>query len=378
MFFQVFAIVFLVNQLNIQVVAQEAVYECKAVTDPHVYTWRQKGSAQQPNQYQDCYMPSFVTLMEADSDNKCAQYGITWKATNAGTHYTMTVASNQTNFLSTIQFDGKSRQYTPHFNIHVWQPAHLALKSTGICTQFDQECQLKALPVDSELDDESIHPQARTITRSQAESICGVHVSTYLGKSRRAPHQRNANMNDTILNALTGCIEDLMFTGQPKAAESMVSVLMIEELTSDMTSIDSIQQVINTSIQEATAVLDEAIKEAQAEVPQLLGLSTTTAATTPLPTTTPRSTTTPLLTTTPRSTTTPLLTTTPRSTTAPLSTTTTSETMTTTVIPLASFKCSIYQDIYVQTWHPTNQATPPTRSCSGQSANFDSTLVITL
>jgi len=44
---------------------------------------------------------------------------------------------------------------------------------------------------------------------------------------------------------------------------------------------------------------------------------------------------------------------------------------TTTAVPLASYKCAIYQDMYVQTWHIANQASPPTRSCLGTSGNFE-------
>jgi len=40
-------------------------------------------------------------------------------------------------------------------------------------------------------------------------------------------------------------------------------------------------------------------------------------------------------------------------------------------VPLASYKCGVYQDLYIQTWHPTHQASPPVRSCLGTSSNFD-------
>jgi hypothetical protein len=55
---------------------------------------------------------------------------------------------------------------------------------------------------------------------------------------------------------------------------------MIEELTSDVTSIESIQTAIELNVEEALVVLSEAAEEAEAEVPQLLGLSTTSTTTT--------------------------------------------------------------------------------------------------
>ncbi|CAF4903548.1 unnamed protein product [Rotaria sp. Silwood1] len=44
---------------------------------------------------------------------------------------------------------------------------------------------------------------------------------------------------------------------------------------------------------------------------------------------------------------------------------------TTTPVPLNSYKCAVYSDLYVQPWHPTNQASPPVRSCLGSSGNFE-------
>ncbi|CAF3003847.1 unnamed protein product [Rotaria sp. Silwood2] len=50
---------------------------------------------------------------------------------------------------------------------------------------------------------------------------------------------------------------------------------------------------------------------------------------------------------------------------------TTAQATTTTSVPLASFKCAVYPDLYIQPWHPTNQASPPIRSCLGTSGNFE-------
>ncbi|CAF3917414.1 unnamed protein product, partial [Rotaria sp. Silwood1] len=170
-----------------------------------------------------------------------------------------------------------SRRYAPHFNIYVWQPRSLALSSTGICTKLDPDCQLTKRTTESERENEDIQPQGRTITNSQAQNICKAHVNAYLGKSRRAPYQRSLSTNNTITSVLASCEADLLFTGIPEAAQSGVSVLMIEDLTNDLTSINSIQTAIESGIKEAFVTLDEAAEVAQAEVSQLLGLTTTTA-----------------------------------------------------------------------------------------------------
>ncbi len=39
-------------------------YECYAYTDPHIQTWRLKGSTLAAGQYQDCYRPGFVRLVK--------------------------------------------------------------------------------------------------------------------------------------------------------------------------------------------------------------------------------------------------------------------------------------------------------------------------
>ncbi|CAF4180102.1 unnamed protein product, partial [Adineta steineri] len=68
--------------------------------------------------------------MEADDDDKCRQYGITWESTTVGTHYTMTIGYPK----------NTSQQYAAHFNIYVWLSDSLVANSIGICTQFDPEC----------------------------------------------------------------------------------------------------------------------------------------------------------------------------------------------------------------------------------------------
>jgi len=45
--------------------------------------------------------------------------------------------------------------------------------------------------------------------------------------------------------------------------------------------------------------------------------------------------------------------------------------ITTTTVPVVPLKCGIYQDMYIQTWHPIDQAFPPIRDCLGTSTNFE-------
>jgi hypothetical protein len=44
--------------------AQDDVYQCYATGDPHLYAWHPKALGFQPKDYQDCYMPSFVSLIK--------------------------------------------------------------------------------------------------------------------------------------------------------------------------------------------------------------------------------------------------------------------------------------------------------------------------
>lgn len=43
---------------------------------------------------------------------------------------------------------------------------------------------------------------------------------------------------------------------------------------------------------------------------------------------------------------------------------------TTTIGPVISVSCNIFQSVYVQTWHTKDHLLPPSRSCSGQATSF--------
>ncbi|CAF3054444.1 unnamed protein product, partial [Rotaria sp. Silwood2] len=47
------------------------------------------------------------------------------------------------------------------------------------------------------------------------------------------------------------------------------------------------------------------------------------------------------------------------------------EATTTTSIFFHLWKCAVYQDMYIQTWHPTRQASPPVQSCLATPGNFE-------
>ncbi|CAF1459026.1 unnamed protein product [Adineta steineri] len=242
---------------------QAPISECSVGTGAQVSTWRLKGSGLGPNPYQDCYMPSFVTLVrneyvyyrfkvsnkwmvEAEiwlydvetKDRACLIYsdnfimapldgGITWNSTTVGTHYTMAIGYPKINFLTTIQFNSTSQPYASHFNIYVWLSSSLVANSIGICRQSDPDC-------------------------------------------------------------------------RPT-------------------------EIISTTTKTTT---------------------TTTSTTT-------------------------VTTSTTTSTTTVTTSTTTTNAQTTTATSVASFKCAIYENMYIQTWHHTNEASPPIKNCAGSSGNFE-------
>jgi hypothetical protein len=97
----------------------------------------------------------------------------------------------------------------------------LATRSTGICKFNDADCNATYRTTELELEDEGIQPGRRTITNSQAHTICQTHVNAYLSKSRRAPYQRSANTNNTIANVLAGCEADVIFIGQLEVSSNV-------------------------------------------------------------------------------------------------------------------------------------------------------------
>ncbi|UJR07945.1 hypothetical protein I4U23_012224 [Adineta vaga] len=363
---------------------EEPLHFCEAVTDPHIKTWHSPSTYSSTQHHQNCYFPGMfpivrnnfvyfqvltnqkfmceLTLMFSDGttvipictlvsqnfeiygdSHRCGEHGITWNTTRSGAFYFMTISYTKARFSTTIEHNGNLKN-PRHYNIYTWLPASLARNSTGLCTKFDKDCQLTIRTSISDLEDDSIQDSGRTFRQSQAQTICQTYVNAYMNKLRLAPYQRSVSMNNSIASVLTDCEADVIFSGIPEVAQSSVSALMMEHVTKNAVSIELIQTAIQSNGQQALVELEDAIEDAQTEVAEIFGFTTTTKETTSTTTTT---------------------------TTASTTTVTTTEATTTAPVPLASYKCAIYQDMYVQTWHPTNQASPPTRSCLGTTGNFE-------
>ncbi|CAF3889229.1 unnamed protein product [Adineta steineri] len=281
---------------------QASIYECRVVTGPHISTWRLKGTGLELNQQQGCYMPSMVTLVK-----------------NEYIYYRVKVSGSWMVESEIWLYDVTTKKH--------------------VCVLYSEDLEMKADDGDKCRE----HVQGPQGPIYECSAITDPHVYTWrLKGSAQGPNQyQDCYMPSmvTISNLLAACVKDLMDTGEPKVAESIVNVVMIEDLTSDMTSISSIASAIQSGIEEAVAIVNEAIEEAQAEVSQILGI---TAITSPLSSELPSTT-----------------------------TTTTIDVQSTTTPPLASFKCAIYENMYIQTWHDTNQASPPIKNCAGSSGNFE-------
>jgi len=110
-------------------------------------------------------------------------------------------------------------------------------------------------------------------------------VDTYLNKIHQSPLQQDANMNKTIDYVTNTCLENLVSTGElevsskqhtlelheicSKVARSALDVLMMKELTRDVTSVDAIQTIIRAGAQDALRDLHEAIEETDTKVQHL-------------------------------------------------------------------------------------------------------------
>ncbi|CAM4791692.1 unnamed protein product [Rotaria magnacalcarata] len=297
-------------------------YECFAYGDPHVVTWHPKVGSYQ--HYHPCYENGFFTVVKnefltykvevsklfsinvdiyfyngvnkvpiclilaenfeyyPDDVDKCRQHGITWSTFTNSSQKHLTISYTKANFTTNIRQMLQSHYNTRHYNIHVWQMKSLSERSTGICQRNDPACLKKPSKSGLEVSSETIWPRAGSITENQARTICKTHISTFLGKSRKAPYMRSINTNDTISIVMDACVQDVLLTGVPEMARSSTDVLMIEELTADVTSIASLKNVIETGMPQAIIAYNQAAEEAAVEIPQVLGLSTTTTQTTPV------------------------------------------------------------------------------------------------
>jgi len=205
-----------------------------------------------------------------EGEPKCEENGVTVVTNSAGTQSTFNINYPAANFLTSIQeiANGPTSSY---YNIYVWQPQSLVEQSTGICVAGDTACSVKALET-NKLDWEPVRSssQRQFITNNQAQTICNNYVDAFFIKSRRAPYQRDAKMNNIIANVLAGCVDDLVFTGQIEMARAGLDVLMMQELINDATSIHSIQTAVQSGMKAARVILNDAAKMAEVESRQIL------------------------------------------------------------------------------------------------------------
>jgi hypothetical protein len=194
-------------------------------------------------------------------EHKCEKHGI--ELTQASN--TLNVKYPAADFTIAIQNNGD------HYNVYVWQPQSLVDQSSGICTEADAGCSVGARET-NDLGWEPVRSgsQRQFITKEQATSICNQYVDAFFTKIHRAPYQRDAKFNNVVANVLAGCIADVIFTGQIEVARDGLDVLMMEELTRDATTIDSIQKAIQSGIGAASFIVNDAAKMAEVGIRKVL------------------------------------------------------------------------------------------------------------
>jgi hypothetical protein len=203
-------------------------------------------------------------------EHKCEKHGIDFTITTVGTAAVYTIDYPAVKLLMSIRQNGNCPA-SCYYNVHVWQPPSLVEQSTGICGKEDPGCIVRA-PETDEFEWEPVRSSfpRQFISNELAKSICHQYVDAFFIKTRRAPYQRNANLNNTIASVLDGCTDDLVLTGQIEMVRGSLDVLMMEELTIDATSIDSIKAVLQSDIEASTSMLNDAVKMGEARTRHLL------------------------------------------------------------------------------------------------------------
>jgi len=189
-----------------------------------------------------------------NGEHKCDKHGIQLnEASN-----TLSINYPAADITIAIQNNGD------HYNVYVWQPQSLVDQSAGICSEADLGCSASARETND------LGSQRQFITNEQATSICNQYVDAFFIKIRRAPYQRDAKLNNVVASVLAGCIADVIFTGQIEVARNGLDVLMMEELTRDATTTDSIQKAIQSGIGAASFIVNDAAKMAEARIRKVL------------------------------------------------------------------------------------------------------------
>ena len=91
----------------------------------------------------------------------------------------------------------------------------MAEQSTGICKQQDTGCTLRSGgTIDSEWKPARSGSTRQFITEEQAANICNQYVDAFFAPTGQTQHQQNANMKNIVEDLLSGCVKDLVLTGQ--------------------------------------------------------------------------------------------------------------------------------------------------------------------
>lgn len=201
------------------------------------------------------------------ADENLRQKGVIFTSTTTGAKTTMTISYEAGNVATVIQ-----EQNGRVDAINTYLPLALVAQSTGLCTQRDAACTtVRGVETDEHERQSGRSGSTRQfITNEQAKIICNEHIDAFFATIHRAAYQRDEHENSTVANVLAGCIADVVLTGEIEAAQAGTSILMIDELTRDATSVSAIQAAVDSGIGEASLLLKDAAKMANARVRRMI------------------------------------------------------------------------------------------------------------
>jgi len=280
-----------------QALTPNLLYTCHAWGDPHLQTWRAHDTPLTNDHQQDCFtngvfdlvnnpfvhytVQTHGTLIIAASltffnptthkqlckigaidflvlstrPHECEKHGVKWTVTGTLLQFTVTISYlvGGTNFTTSIQREPS------HFNVHVWQPQSWAAISSGLCTKSDPKCTRTRTSL--------LDTPTKIITYTEAQSICQAYIDAYLARSQQ---KRSLVWSNAVNSIMEGCVDDVVLTGDAEIAKSGLDVLLIEELTSGVTSAEGIKEAIDSGIQEGSSRMEEATQEARMKVARFL------------------------------------------------------------------------------------------------------------
>ncbi|CAF1486936.1 unnamed protein product, partial [Didymodactylos carnosus] len=120
-------------------------------------------------------------------------------------------------------------------------------------------------------DTEQRPPPARSMSLEMAQEICRMYLDNYLSRIPRLPQQRSVHYNSTIQGVYDACVFDVEVTGIPSVAEGSIEALMIEQLTTDSTNMESLYNSLNAGLRKA---IDKEIGPVAKEILEVQGYDT--------------------------------------------------------------------------------------------------------